>query len=71
MSPECLKGVGYNSKSDVWSLACVVYELCLLEMPFKGDSLLTLTKLICDGELPTVMHSPARRLALFRPLPSA
>eukprot|EP00035_Acanthoeca_spectabilis_P030351 m.9052 g.9052 ORF g.9052 m.9052 type:complete len:696 (+) comp4133_c0_seq1:420-2507(+) len=63
MSPECLKGVGYNSKSDVWSLACVVYELCLLEMPFKGDSLLTLTKLICDGELPTLPKwlSPATR----------
>jgi serine/threonine protein kinase len=54
MSPECLKGIGYNAKSDVWSLACVVYELCNLEMPFKGDSLLTLTKLICDGDIPPV-----------------
>eukprot|EP00038_Savillea_parva_P006730 m.165502 g.165502 ORF g.165502 m.165502 type:complete len:736 (+) comp12569_c0_seq1:361-2568(+) len=65
MSPECLKGIGYNSKSDVWSLACVLYELCNLEMPFKGDSLLTLTKLICDGDLPSLpgwLSEPTRHL---------
>ena len=37
MSPEVLKHDGYNSKSDVWSLGCVLYELCTLEHAFKGQ----------------------------------
>ena len=37
MSPEVLKHDGYNSKSDVWSLACVLYELCTLQHAFQGQ----------------------------------
>merc|ERR1719163_1739026 len=35
MSPEVLKGNGYDMKSDVWSLGCVFYELCVCRSPFK------------------------------------
>merc|ERR1719161_3269004 len=35
MSPELLKGDGYDMKSDVWSLGCVFYELCVRRSPFK------------------------------------
>merc|ERR1719399_580368 len=35
MSPEVLKGNGYDMKSDVWSLGCVFYELCVRRSPFK------------------------------------
>lgn len=27
MSPEVLDGSGYDTKSDVWSLGCIAYEL--------------------------------------------
>jgi NIMA (never in mitosis gene a)-related kinase len=40
MSPESLAGRGYNAKSDIWALGCIVYELCLLKMAFDGDNLL-------------------------------
>merc|ERR1719506_2934419 len=30
-----LKGNGYDMKSDVWSLGCVFYELCVRRSPFK------------------------------------
>lgn len=42
MSPECLRGDGYNAKSDIWALGCVVLELCRLEHAFSGKSLIDL-----------------------------
>merc|ERR1719201_3259764 len=35
MSPEVLRGAGYDMRSDVWSLGCVFYELCVCRSPFK------------------------------------
>jgi NIMA (never in mitosis gene a)-related kinase len=37
MSPEVLQGKGYDWKSDVWSLGCIAYELCMLRSPFRQD----------------------------------
>ena len=37
MSAEVLQGNGYTFSADVWSLGCVLYELCMLRSPFKSD----------------------------------
>lgn len=37
MSPELLKGEGYGMKSDIWSIGCILYELCELKSPFRND----------------------------------
>ena len=40
-SPEVLIGVNYNETSDIWSLACIVFELVtgdFLFQPEKGDT---------------------------------
>ena len=40
-SPEVLIGVNYNESSDIWSLACIVFELVtgdFLFQPEKGDT---------------------------------
>jgi serine/threonine protein kinase len=37
-SPEICLGKRYNSKTDVWSLGCVLYELATFAHPFDGRS---------------------------------
>ncbi|CAH1790824.1 unnamed protein product, partial [Owenia fusiformis] len=36
MSPEQVNNKSYNEKSDVWSLGCLLYELCALNPPFTA-----------------------------------
>lgn len=36
LSPEICQGKAYNMKSDVWSLGCVLYELCTLQHAFDS-----------------------------------
>ena len=38
MSPEVLEGSGYDTKSDVWSLGCIAYELWALKSPFRKEN---------------------------------
>ena len=42
MSPELCSNQPYASKSDIWALGCVFYEICALHQPFVSPSLLAL-----------------------------
>lgn len=37
LAPEICDGRPYGLKSDIWSLGCVLYELCALERMFEGN----------------------------------
>ncbi|XP_053158045.1 serine/threonine-protein kinase Nek5-like [Hemicordylus capensis] len=40
MSPEFCEGMLYSSKADIWVLGCLLFELCTLQPPFEGFSLI-------------------------------
>ncbi|KFV83226.1 Serine/threonine-protein kinase Nek5, partial [Struthio camelus australis] len=54
LSPEICENQPYNNKTDIWSLGCVLYELCALKHPFEGNSLHQLVLKICRGHFQPV-----------------
>ncbi|XP_012890269.1 PREDICTED: serine/threonine-protein kinase Nek5 [Dipodomys ordii] len=51
LSPEICQNRPYNNKTDIWSLGCVLYELCTLRHPFEGTNLHQLVLKICQAQL--------------------
>jgi len=35
MPPEVVEGKAYGQKADIWSLGCVLYEMCTFKRPFQ------------------------------------
>ena len=38
-SPEVWRDEPYDFKSDIWSLGCIIYELCALKPPFRAKNM--------------------------------
>ena len=49
-SPEVWNDKPYDSKSDIWSLACVVYEMLALHPPFRAEDMEGLYKKVMKGQ---------------------
>uniref|UniRef100_A0A8C3YFQ8 Serine/threonine-protein kinase Nek2 n=1 Tax=Catagonus wagneri TaxID=51154 RepID=A0A8C3YFQ8_9CETA len=50
MSPEQMNRMSYNEKSDIWSLGCLLYELCALMPPFTAFNQKELAGKIREGK---------------------
>ncbi|OBA21150.1 kinase-like protein [Metschnikowia bicuspidata var. bicuspidata NRRL YB-4993] len=62
MSPEVLMDNPYSPVCDIWSLGCVLFELCNLHPPFQAKTHLQLQAKIRSGEIPEI--SPVYSLHL-------
>ncbi|QLG71908.1 hypothetical protein HG535_0C02600 [Zygotorulaspora mrakii] len=49
MSPEVLMDQPYSPLSDIWSLGCVIFEMCSLHPPFQAKNYLELQNKIKQG----------------------
>ncbi|EFJ50892.1 NimA-related protein kinase 6 [Volvox carteri f. nagariensis] len=73
VSPEVVRGAGYDWKSDVWSMGCLLYELACLRSPFEmeGANLYDVFQKISKGEyspLPAEQFSAPLRSLVGRML---
>jgi len=63
LSPEICENRPYNNKSDIWSLGCVLYELCTLKHAFEAGNMKNLVLKIIRGNYPPIpnRYTPALR----------
>lgn len=54
MAPELLENKSYTEKVDIWSLGCIIYELCSLQPPYVATSLDSLKAKVKRGVRPFV-----------------
>lgn len=47
-SPEVWKDMPYDSKSDMWGLGCVIYEMAKLKPPFRGADMSALFRKVTE-----------------------
>jgi serine/threonine protein kinase len=67
MSPEQVSRDRADARSDVFSLACLLYQLLTGEVPFNGDSQFSIMRSIVDDlPEPLTLRVPAAPLRLIR-----
>uniref|UniRef100_A0A8D2CVN5 Serine/threonine-protein kinase Nek11 n=1 Tax=Sciurus vulgaris TaxID=55149 RepID=A0A8D2CVN5_SCIVU len=62
MSPEALQHQGYDTKSDIWSVACILYEMCCMDHAFTGSNFLAIVLKIVEGNTPSLPERYPREL---------
>ncbi|XP_078067634.1 NIMA-related kinase 12 [Mustelus asterias] len=62
LSPELCQDIPYSSKSDIWALGCLLFELCALEPAFHARNLLSLFYKIVKAEYACVPKSYSENL---------
>ena len=65
MSPEQMNNLAYNEKCDIWSLGCLLYELCALKPPFTAISQRELLVKISHGKFVRIPYCFSDELNTF------
>ena len=61
-SPEVWNDKPYDHKSDIWSLGCIIYEMCSLKLPFLGNDMQELNKNIQKCKYNPIPDSYSREM---------
>jgi serine/threonine protein kinase/WD40 repeat protein len=65
MAPEQARGAPPDPRADLFSLGCVLYELCTGESPFRGESVLAVLSSLANDEPTSVRtRNPAVPVAV-------
>jgi NIMA (never in mitosis gene a)-related kinase 1/4/5 len=56
-SPEVWNNRPYGTKSDIWSLGCVFYEMMAKHPPFRAQNMEQLYNRISGGTFPRIPHN--------------
>lgn len=62
MSPELCQGRPYSWGSDIWSMGCVLFEMCALYPAFYGSNFNQIADKICNGKRPVLPISYCKGL---------
>lgn len=65
LAPEIWAGEKYDTKADMWSLGCILFEMCSLEKPFLGNNQKELFDRVLAGrhkEIPSQYSNDLKRL---------
>jgi len=68
VAPEVWRNKAYNSKCDMWSLGCLLYELCTFRPPFEAESMEGLARKVMKGRYEQIpsFYSQALRTTLAK-----
>ena len=68
VAPEVWRNKPYNAKCDMWSLGCLLYELCTFRPPFEAESMEGLARKVMKGRYEPIpsFYSQALRTTLAK-----
>ena len=65
LSPQIYSGKKYDSKTDIWSLGVLIYELCTFNVPFTGMSIEQVQYKVNNGIYKPINSKYTKQLRLF------